>query len=998
MFMEAFEEALRELNTEQKKAVETIDGPVMVVAGPGTGKTQVLALRIAYILKKTDLGADSVLCLTFTRSGVTAMRERLERYIGTDARKVHIATFHSFAGDLVEKYYQLLDFDTLPELIDETQSVLLVDELLHNYEWEYIRPRTNPGQYFGDLKGLISLLKRERMTPAVFLDHVEKEIVALKEDPESISSRGESKGQLKKEVEKKIESLLRTQEVVAFYRLYEEIKKERSLMDYDDVLEYAVALVEQSEEVRDELREMYQYVLVDEHQDSSGVQNSFLRAGWQGVEKPNIFVVGDDRQLIYGFSGASLSYFEEFRSLFGPAVCITLKENYRSTEQILALADDLLQSSVSKEKLSGNRGGGEAVGLYQYVYERDELLGVAQYFKQKIEEGIPPEECALLVPKNRHVRSAISLLRSFGISVASTGSVSLFSQTETQSFLRVLRIVSNPYDTVALSESLLDPWSGVEPLAAHRFLHEQKGKAFTLDTLTSHGDSDGLFAEQSSLVQWGNTLKTWISECTGMRVGELISRIGTDLLIHKQQSHSSLLRCVEIVRSLLHSTTVWEERQKGRTTLKEYLEYVARLEEYGHDIPLASFEEGYGIRVMTLHKSKGLEYDHVWIAHMNEETVMAQKRSAFTLPELVKEKIEERDRAAATRELYVALTRAKKECIISYAAQGYDGRLLSLSEIIADLPKVHFEIKESSTTEKMLLEQGPEVYVLSPQQENNATFADIEQFVRENYASTKVSVTLLNNFFDCPWKWYFRNFLKLPEVKGVSLALGSAVHSIIEFILKAEKLPPEEVIKEKILYELQKEGVVGKEELRTLSKDAGAAVGRWVTQYYPHLAAERVSERSVSFRDEAFPHLHMYGKIDLTERLASGEVQVTDFKTGKAKTIGEIEKATDDGRLSDYMRQLAMYSYLIRGAEKKDVYHSRLLFVESGAKEKNALYETHIDQGQIDLLVRDIKEYDELLKSGTWTRQMCHHKGFGGQTECPYCALIKKIIEQNGEK
>jgi len=281
--MEVCLEAFRGLNTEQKRAVETIDGPVMVVAGPGTGKTQVLALRIAHILQKTDVGADSVLSLTFTRSGVTAMRDRLEHYVGSDARKVHIATFHSFAGDLVEKYFSLLDFDTLPELIDDTQSVLLVDELLHNYEWEYIRPRTNPGQYFGDLKQLISLLKRERMTPAVFLDEVEKEILALKEDPESISSRGESKGQLKKEIEKKIESLFRTREVVAFYRLYEEIKKDRALMDYDDVLEYAVSLVEQSEEVRDELRELYQYVLVDEHQDSSGVQNAFLQAVWKGI-------------------------------------------------------------------------------------------------------------------------------------------------------------------------------------------------------------------------------------------------------------------------------------------------------------------------------------------------------------------------------------------------------------------------------------------------------------------------------------------------------------------------------------------------------------------------------------------------------------------------------------------------------------------------------------------------------------------------------------------
>ena len=250
-------------HTQESFSAVVLDGnEVVIVARSGNdwrsspaGKTQVLALRIAHILQKTDVGADAVLCLTFTRSGVAAMRERLERYMGSDARKVNVTTFHSFAGDLIQEYYSLLDFETVPELLDETQAVLLVDELLHTHAWEYIRPRTNPAQYFGDLKQLISLLKRERMTPQTFLESVEAEVLALSQDPDSVSSRGDSKGKLKKEVEKKIASLERTKEVVEFYRLYEVIKKERALMDYDDVLEYAVMLAEASDEVRAELHQ-----------------------------------------------------------------------------------------------------------------------------------------------------------------------------------------------------------------------------------------------------------------------------------------------------------------------------------------------------------------------------------------------------------------------------------------------------------------------------------------------------------------------------------------------------------------------------------------------------------------------------------------------------------------------------------------------------------------------------------------------------------------------
>lgn len=198
----AFLDAYKNLNTAQKSAVDT-DGPVMVVAGPGTGKTQVLALRIANILSKTDTAASSILCLTFTRSGVSAMRARLEGYIGVRARDCRITTFHSFAIGLVEKYYHLLDFSSSPKLLDDTEAIVLVDQLLQEGNWEYLRPRTDPSKYFRDLRGLISILKRERMSPAQFLIEVEKDIKFLKDDPSSISSRGESKGQLKKEVEKK---------------------------------------------------------------------------------------------------------------------------------------------------------------------------------------------------------------------------------------------------------------------------------------------------------------------------------------------------------------------------------------------------------------------------------------------------------------------------------------------------------------------------------------------------------------------------------------------------------------------------------------------------------------------------------------------------------------------------------------------------------------------------------------------------------------------------
>src|ERR1035437_6590266 len=229
-----FNEEYARLNSAQKEAVDTIDGPVMVVAGPGTGKTQILALRIGYILKKTDTGPDGILCLTFTNSAVKEMRERLRKYIGAEASKVKVSTFHSFGMDIPDKYYTVLGLDEKPELMDEKDAIALCDEILQKNDWEYIRPRSDSSRYFKDLKSLISFLKRERLSPADFENEIKREIKNIEQDPTSISSRGGSKGEVKKEVQKKMEGLSRTLEAVKFYSFYEIEKKDKNLFDYDD--------------------------------------------------------------------------------------------------------------------------------------------------------------------------------------------------------------------------------------------------------------------------------------------------------------------------------------------------------------------------------------------------------------------------------------------------------------------------------------------------------------------------------------------------------------------------------------------------------------------------------------------------------------------------------------------------------------------------------------------------------------------------------------------
>jgi DNA helicase-2/ATP-dependent DNA helicase PcrA len=998
--MDIFQEKYEKLNKEQSVAVDTIDGPVMVVAGPGTGKTEVLALRIGNILKKTDTTPDGILCLTFTKSGVKAMKNRLRNYIGNEGDKVSVFTFHSFASKLLEKYHHLLGFENTPTVMSDNESFFLMDDVFESDSFENVSARTNKAVFFNNLNRLISMMKRYRITPEEFLHYIEADIEELKNSPDSIASRGENKGKIKKEVINKIESLERTKEALEFYTLYEEEKRNNNFIDYDDLLEHAVSLVEDFEDVRADIYENYLYILVDEHQDSSGVQNSFLKAVWKDTEMPNIFVVGDDRQLIYGFSGASLDYFEEFSHIFGKAKLITLVENYRSTENILSIADDLLQSSITKEKLKSNSKTKHKIILNEFQYPRDEIIGAGLYFQEKIKEGFEPEDCVLLLPKNAQVKEAADILKSMDLPVAMSESSSLFDLEEFYILSRALKIVSNPFNDVTLAASLLDRYSGINAFDAHKFLHDFKKKnkgQIEIEKLIETSKNEGLFASENNISKWGNQLKNWISELSNEKISFIISRIGNELLVDKAKDHAELLNNVEILRTVLGIASNFENKNKTKK-LVDFIVYMERLLEYGIKINVENFSSNQGVQVMTLHKSKGLEYPVVWIGHMNEEVLFSQAGGGFSLPEKIKSIQNKKDAETVKRELYVALTRAKELCIISHADQKAKGGELNLLSVIKDLKYEHFIKHSKEDNEKKILSFGPETFIPDYKKEKSMKIEDVISFVQENFKEIRISVSMLNNFFDCPWKWYFRNFLKLPDVKSNSLALGSVVHAVIEFILKNKTIPKEEEIKEKIEDSLFAQGVDKEKDFLELKTKALEIINRWINDFYHKLQKDYSSERSLSFKDNLFPELLFFGKIDLIEKYPNGEVSVTDFKTGKPKDIKTIEKNTKDGRLSAYFRQLAMYSYLINGVDKKEkVTKSILLFLEAEEGDKDAIYSTYITEEHIDLLKKDIADYMNSLQNGDWIERECNEKypseknvnRLSPKEGCEYCQKAK---------
>lgn len=979
-----FDEEYKKLNKAQKEAVDTIEGPVMVIAGPGTGKTQVLALRIANILEKTDTPPDGILCLTFTNSGVKAMRERLARLIGPTATRITISTFHSFAASLIEEYYEILGLNSPPSLLDERDSVLLADKLLEENDWQYLRPRSGGAHNFRDLKSLISFLKRENISPEQFEEEIRKGVKEIENDPQNISSRGATKGSLKKEALDKIERFGRTLEAATFYKLYEQTKKEKNLADYDDILELATRLVEVSEDPRLSIAERHLYVMVDEHQDSSGVQNKFLEIVWGSVEKPNLFVVGDDRQLIYGFGGASLSHFESFKETFSGTKLITLSDNYRSTQPILDAADVLLSSHLSKEKLRSIKKKGENLQLVEAAFQRDEILSAGIEIKEKIVSGFLPEECAVLVPKNYQVRSAVAVLRDLGLPVASGGKTSFFSMPETQALIDVLKVINTPLDPVAVGNLLFHPIFNLPILDVHSFMHSL-GRKINLEKMSE---------EKGAMGEFGETVLQLVERSRDKDIYELIQEIGQKIFFAQAKDHHELMRCVESVRTMLHLALSRMEKQP-KVNLREFANFIERLEEYGEDLPIAVFSGDEGVRVMTMHASKGLEFEYVWVAHLDEKSLMKGKAAGFALPEKLSNFARKKDEEAAKRELYVAITRAKSHCTLSFAKSGYTGGELELAKIVAELPQEIFEKVSADETEKKILSRDPLSYVTAVENDGRQKIVeDVAELVQNNFDKMPLSVTHLNNFFSCPWKWYFRNFLRLPEPEAEALLFGNFAHALAEEAIK-ERSVDSDSLAEKMEEVLDNLRIYDESRRRRFKKEAQEVLETFGQEILPHLAVEARSEVSLKHIDEK-TQLTITGKLDLIENMDGEGLRVTDFKTGRPKRGAEIEKLSEEGRMSDYLRQLVMYSYLLGNQRKRErVHSSRLVFLEAKDAAKDFVYEAEISEREVKLLEKDLLDYAEAMRSGEWIRMQCNFKPNSFERECPYCALREKLFKQS---
>ena len=349
-----FEEIYAALNQAQKQAVDTLEGPVMVIAGPGTGKTQILSARIGKILLETDANPENILCLTYTDAGTVAMRKRLIRFIGPDAYKVHIHTFHSFCNDIIQDNLSLFEKSTL-EPISELESIEVFKELIDGFPKNHPLKRYRGDVYFeiNNLKNLFSNMKREGWDTGMINSAIDSYLLDLPNRDEFVYQRAYKqfkKGDLKQnQIDLVTEKMEKLRAAVNEFDRFISLMKKRNRYDFDDMILWVLQAFKENRLLLANYQEQFQYILVDEYQDTSGTQNSLVELLINYWEQPNVFVVGDDDQSIYRFQGANIENMEKFADAYSKDLkTVVLTDNYRSTQPILNIAKTLIDRNQER--------------------------------------------------------------------------------------------------------------------------------------------------------------------------------------------------------------------------------------------------------------------------------------------------------------------------------------------------------------------------------------------------------------------------------------------------------------------------------------------------------------------------------------------------------------------------------------------------------------------------------------------------------------------------
>ena len=584
------------LNQNQQQAVVHEKGPMLVLAGAGSGKTSVLTNRIAYLIEQ-EISPANILAITFTNKAAREMKERVTKLIGPDARYIQISTFHSFGLKILKENYEFLGYEKNFIILDSDDTLTVVKKLMKDLNM-------NPKYYNArELRSKISSAKNELITPEKFK---------------------------KQEFDEK---------VVTLYKKYCEKLKAGNSVDFDDLLILPIKLFEISPSILNSYQERYQYILIDEYQDTNEAQYVFSKM--LSKKYRNIFVVGDNDQAIYAFRGANYKNILNFEKDYPDCKIILLEENYRSTKTILNAANSVIKhNKLRKDKnLWSNNEEGDKIKYIKTDDEKAEGDYVVKEIKKLKEAGTSYDDIAILYRTNAQSRAMEEALLKANIPYRIIGSFYFYNRKEIKDLLCYLRLINNPKDDVSLSRVINVPKRGIGNV--------------TIANITARAEENNTSMFEAITSGKELAFKQLIEELTKMSENKTLTEI-VELVLEKSGLKQELVEEKTLENEIrlenleeFKSITKNYENEYGEVSLDDFLNEISLVSD------VTEHDEGNNkVSLMTVHSVKGLEYDDVFIIGM-EEGIFPHYNSIM---EGTNDAIEEERRLC-----YVAITRAKKK-------------------------------------------------------------------------------------------------------------------------------------------------------------------------------------------------------------------------------------------------------------------------------------------------------------------------------------------------
>ncbi len=990
----AFDLAYKQLNPAQREAVDAIEGPVMVVAGPGTGKTQILTLRIANILAKTATAPENILALTFTESGVAAMRRRLSELIGSPAYSVVINTFHGFCNDVIKNYPEEFPRIIGSANITEVDQIRILEEIIAEGKFKELRPFGDPLYYIRDILAAVNNLKREGVDPKAFTKIMKEERRRFKATPDLYHEKGAYAGRMKADYQKLLKQIGKNDELAALYKTYEETLRKRKLYDYSDMIMEVLRELETNKDLLLILQEEHQYILVDEHQDTNNAQNRVLERLASFHPNPNLFVVGDEKQAIFRFQGASLENFLYFEKLYPEAKLVILTDNYRSTQTVLDAAHGIL---AGKKPLQAKAAHPEKkITLLAFSNPEVECWAVGKDVKRKLEAGVPAEEIAILYRDNKDAMPFAAIFERLGVPFAIESDQDVMADEDIKKLILILRTVAEHGRPERLLEALHVDFLGIPSLDIYKIINAANAKRRSpyeivrqeaLLTEAGVEAPDTLIAFSKKLAGWAKAAKNTdlvnFFEIVVRESGFLNHILGKPEVVEKMAKLSGLFDEVKTL-ALKHKDY----------DLKDFLEYLATLAAHNLLVKKSLTQSaGHAVRLMTAHRAKGQEFREVYIVNAADGH-WGNKRRPKLLPlpsavyslsgfELTPEAANDDER----RLFYVALTRAKRHVTITYARLGATKREQLPSQFVTELaPNVALEgdaaIFEAEYETKKDLAFAPRI-AASPK------IADVA-FISALFKERGLAVTALNNYLECPWKYFYTNLLRIPKAPEKHQMYGIAVHAALKDFFDAfhDRKPDRKFLLMKFDYYLNEQPLT-KGEFEEVKTRGEAALGGWFDTYQGAWRTRTVTEVSIPavFLDD---DVRLTGKLDKVEFIGEGvEVNVVDYKTGRPKSRNEIEGKTQSSA-GDIKRQLVFYNILLNGYDggrRFKMVSGEIDFVEPNERGKYIKESFLVTKDEIEELIEVIGQTAKEIATLAFWDKRCD------EPKCEYCALREMMSE-----